>query len=58
MENFKETLTLLDQLIEYAQREDNLNKQQVNKNSDKIGDSFMLFHLKLLKETIKKESNA
>ena len=55
MENKEKTLNLLDQIIEVAVKED---KQQqalalkANKASQTIGESWMVFHLKVLKELI------
>ena len=53
----KETMQLLDQLIEYAQVEDLKHKKESvvkGKGSQAIGEGFMLFHLKHLKNLLEK----
>lgn len=51
---------LLDQIIEKAASEDILNKQLALADQDynyATGESWMLYHLKLLKELIKENDN-
>jgi len=54
------TLKLLDQIIGKAELDDKDYKRVMIKNhkaSKSIGEGWMIFHLKKLKELIKKESN-
>ena len=49
-------LNLLDQIIERVEQEDSAHKNKmlsINKASQAIGESWMLFHLKALKELVK-----
>ena len=51
-------IELVDQLIEVAQQQDVEHKKKAiakGKGSQAIGDSFMLHHLKKLKETLEGE---
>ena len=53
----KEAMQLLDQLIERAQVEDFRHKKESvakGKGSQAIGEGFMVFHLKQLKNLLKK----
>ena len=54
----KRSINLLNQIIEKAEAEDLEYKQKMIKNhkaSKSIGESWMIFHLKQLKEVIEKE---
>lgn len=56
MNNEKKTLELLGQIIEKAEQEDLLHKARAinsNKASQAAGESWMVFHLKALKELIR-----
>ena len=51
---------LVDQLVEVAQQEDLNHKKEAlakGKGSQAIGDSFMLHHLKRLKEALEEEKS-
>ena len=53
-------IELVDQLVEVAQQEDLKHKKEAvakGKGSQAIGDSFMLYHLKRLKEALEEEKN-
>tara|TARA_Y100000593_G_C4166302_1_gene264606 strand:- start:493 stop:666 length:174 start_codon:yes stop_codon:yes gene_type:complete len=53
--NNKRELELLDQIIEKAQKEDEAHKQRAiraGKGSKALGESWMLFHLRTLRELI------
>lgn len=53
-------INLLDQIIERAVEDDARHKSAAlaaNKASQSIGESWMLFHLKVLKELISNETN-
>ena len=55
MNNEKKTLELVGQIIEKAEQEDLAYKARVinsNKASQAVGESWMVFHLKALKELI------
>jgi hypothetical protein len=53
----KDSLRLLDQIIEAATEEDRIHKAEAisrSKASQSIGESWMCFHLKRLKELLEK----
>ena len=50
MKNSKKILDLLDQMAWYAQDQDNQQKKLNTELENKAGDSWMLFHLKSLRE--------
>lgn len=50
MKNSKQILDLLDQIIWYATKQDNEVKKLNIKLENKIGESWMMFHLKSLRE--------
>jgi hypothetical protein len=53
----KDSLRLLDQIIEVATEEDRRHKEKAflrAKASQSIGESWMCFHLKMLKELLEK----
>ena len=55
MSNKKKALELLGQIIEKAEQEDLIHKARAinsNKASQAVGESWMVFHLKALKELI------
>jgi hypothetical protein len=55
MDNKEKTLMLLDQIIERAVWEDEIHKARAiknNKASQTSGESWMVFHLRALKELI------
>ena len=52
----KEALNLLDEILDRAIVEDEQHKQRMlkeGKGSKSLGESWMVFHLKMLKELIK-----
>ncbi len=51
----KNSLSLLNDIIKYAQAQDNLPKPS-NKNLKQTGESWLTHNLKLLEKTIKEES--
>ena len=56
-EKNKESLRLLDQIIEAAKRKDQLHREEAianHKASLSIGESWECFHLKKLKELLEK----
>jgi hypothetical protein len=56
----KESLKVLDQIIERAKVDDLLYKKQMIENheaSKAVGESWMIFHLNILKKLIEKETN-
>tara|TARA_Y100000593_G_scaffold78394_1_gene145575 strand:- start:78 stop:287 length:210 start_codon:yes stop_codon:yes gene_type:complete len=56
----KESLKMLNQIIERAKIDDLLYKKQMIENheaSKAVGESWMIFHLKILKGLIEKENN-
>lgn len=56
----EKTLILLDQIIEAAERDEALiTKHNLDKNKAgrTIGEGFVVFHLKVLKELIKEKNN-
>ena len=56
----KESLKMLDQIIERARFDDLQYKKQMikkHKASKAAGESWMIFHLNILKDLILKESN-
>ena len=52
------SIQLLDQLIEHQEKIDKENNAKAQRFQDQIGESFMLFYLKQLKDLIKKESES
>ena len=59
MKNKDTALNLLGEIIEKAEREDSTHKKKnINTNaSAAVGESWMLFHLKALRELIEEEEN-
>jgi hypothetical protein len=58
MKNKQEALTLLKDLIEVAENVDELHKKQSIENGKAVravGDSWMLFHLRVLRDLIEEE---
>ena len=56
----KKSFKLLNQIIEKAELEDLEHKKNMIKNhksSQAVGESWMLFQLKILKQTLEKELN-
>jgi len=56
----KESLKLLDQIMEKAMFDDEEHKKEMiakHKASKTVGESWMIFHLKKLKELIQKEGH-
>lgn len=55
MKNKEKILSLIDQLLSYSVNADRESKADSTKASDKIGNDFMAFHLKMLKDLIDDE---
>ena len=58
MKNKEKTLNLLNQILGVAAHEDKRHKEHMlmtGKGSKAIGDSWMVFHLKELRELIEKD---
>tara|TARA_R100000808_G_C2010989_1_gene63564 strand:- start:286 stop:483 length:198 start_codon:yes stop_codon:yes gene_type:complete len=55
----KNAIKLVDELIFFAEMEDQKNKKEKvsTKGSSTIGESFMVHHLKMLKEELKNTEN-
>ena len=55
IKNKQKVIDFLDQIIDHAEQEDKLHKLQAiqrHKASEAIGESWMVFHLKALKQLI------
>jgi len=55
MKNKEKILSLMDQLLSYSANVDRDRNANSTKASDKIGNDFMTFHLKMLKDLINDE---
>ena len=56
--NKKNILNLLDQIVEKAKADDEIHKREAlagHRGSQAVGEGWMLFHLKVLRELVEKD---